>query len=468
MRLSALPEDVETQMWEEIPQRPRPHSRLYDLEPMGVGSPLVESLTSYVTRLAEAHSVAPLTLVTREILPAAAPPHVPVNGRWGYNQLTSIFQASAALNGVAGATQNWVRALEQLTGRSDLRFLTLLTFAQVLPVQALLRRRRAWCPLCYNRWREANLVVYEPLLWQLICVRVCGHHQLPLRESCSNPHCRATLLPLEPKMQQGYCPKCQWWMGHGKLGREREEPLAEQAWQWQLWIEKTMGELLASSPRLPVPPARSRIVAQLTAYLERDLDGKKMELARRLSRTPTSIRDWLAGKQLPHLGNLLRICLLFETTPLRFLTEPVEERIKPASLRDLRGIGEERTRRKTRRFDVARIRLVLEEAMLEEPAPPMCQVAKRLGYGASQVYKHLPEQCRAISRRYGASRVSKQQIRLQRDREELCQAMRALHEQGIYPGQTRLQKILSKPGFFRDARMRAAWEEVLQELGWKL
>jgi hypothetical protein len=34
-----------------------PRSRLYALEPIGVGTALVESLSSYVARLAEAHSI---------------------------------------------------------------------------------------------------------------------------------------------------------------------------------------------------------------------------------------------------------------------------------------------------------------------------------------------------------------------------------------------------------------------------
>ena len=44
-------------------------SRLYSLAPMGVGSAQVESVTSYVMRLANAHAVFPGTLVRAEISP---------------------------------------------------------------------------------------------------------------------------------------------------------------------------------------------------------------------------------------------------------------------------------------------------------------------------------------------------------------------------------------------------------------
>jgi len=46
-----------------------PHSRLYALEPLGVDTSHVESLTSYMARLAAAHSVSLRTLVIQELLP---------------------------------------------------------------------------------------------------------------------------------------------------------------------------------------------------------------------------------------------------------------------------------------------------------------------------------------------------------------------------------------------------------------
>lgn len=44
-----------------------PRSRLYHLEPIGIGTPYVESLTSYIARLAEAHCLTPKLLLEREI-----------------------------------------------------------------------------------------------------------------------------------------------------------------------------------------------------------------------------------------------------------------------------------------------------------------------------------------------------------------------------------------------------------------
>jgi len=46
-----------------IPRR----SRLYYLEPVGIGTPHVESLTSFLIRLAQSHCVDVTVLITKEI-----------------------------------------------------------------------------------------------------------------------------------------------------------------------------------------------------------------------------------------------------------------------------------------------------------------------------------------------------------------------------------------------------------------
>ena len=48
-----------------------PRARFYPLEPIGVGTPLVEGLTGYLLRLAEAHAV-PVAALTDELHRGAA------------------------------------------------------------------------------------------------------------------------------------------------------------------------------------------------------------------------------------------------------------------------------------------------------------------------------------------------------------------------------------------------------------
>ena len=190
------------------------HSRLYHLGPVGVGSPMAESLTSYLTRLAEAHSVHLRTLVTDEILPLLNQSHLYRDNRPVYDHLTRFWKQSTTLNGTSATSSAWVQALEQLTLRSDLRFLTMLTFADVLSSRGLLRCTQAWCPACYEKWREADQVIYQPLLWALEVIQVCPHHGLRLQLRCPYADCGQAPSALAPRSQTGFCPKCERWLGN--------------------------------------------------------------------------------------------------------------------------------------------------------------------------------------------------------------------------------------------------------------
>ena len=152
-----------------------PRSQLYSLQPVGVGTALVESLTGYVARLAEAHSVSVGDLVGRLLSDLANPkggssPPVAKAARVGGHGFRAC---SYAINGVTDRAATWVDALEAATTRRDLRCLTLLPFRYALP-DHLFRRRRAWCMLCFEQWRANGQIVYEPLLWAIAC-----HHIAP-------------------------------------------------------------------------------------------------------------------------------------------------------------------------------------------------------------------------------------------------------------------------------------------------
>jgi hypothetical protein len=127
-----------------------PRSALYNIEPIGIGTPLVESLTSYVTRLAAAHSIHVGTFVRHIIL-----------GNFGRQYLArgprlagTFWRKSLALNGTGSWAADMVKVLEALTRRNDLRQLTLLSWHEVISHRGLLRRTRAWCPQCLGNGRR--------------------------------------------------------------------------------------------------------------------------------------------------------------------------------------------------------------------------------------------------------------------------------------------------------------------------
>src|SRR5262249_33643581 len=137
-----------------------PCSRLYRLEPIGIGSPMVESLTGYVARLAEAHRVTPWTLYRHEIAPLMNRPRI---------RSMTLSESARFLKGINGAwalAVDFTTVMESLTKRQGLRHLTLLNWA-ALRKSGMLRPMRAWCSDCLRVWSSTGKPIYEPLLWVL-------------------------------------------------------------------------------------------------------------------------------------------------------------------------------------------------------------------------------------------------------------------------------------------------------------
>ena len=146
--------DLETyDSWSlELPVVPR-RSRLYHLEPIGVGTPYVESLTGYICRLALAHCVSPRTLIRQEILP--------ISNRSSKKQpcVETILSVEFAVNINGGelVTQNYVQGLEALTLKANLQSLTMRAWKWKILARTgdPIRFLRAWCPKCYQDWHNA-------------------------------------------------------------------------------------------------------------------------------------------------------------------------------------------------------------------------------------------------------------------------------------------------------------------------
>src|SRR5690349_20845957 len=123
-------------------------SQLFNIDPLHLGSEDAECLTSYCTRLSESHSVTLHTLVTRVVFPQLDKPYLFTDGKHVHDSVGRSWwkTMSSSLNGLNSLTEEWVVALNTLTGRRDLQYLTLLAYSDVLPYRGLLRREMAWCP----------------------------------------------------------------------------------------------------------------------------------------------------------------------------------------------------------------------------------------------------------------------------------------------------------------------------------
>lgn len=181
-----------------IPQR----SRLYSLEPIGI-----ESLGSYLTRLAQEHCLPLKKLVMGEIAPVILGDQY--QPEMLSKNVSSIFgnnDTKPAINGMRKMTRSLIDTPEQLTLREDLSYLSCVTYQEVIKDRNLFRQHKAWCPHCFQQQKQEKQTIYEPLLWSFKDVNYCLEHNCQLSDLC--PHCDSPQKAIANYSSLGYCDRC--------------------------------------------------------------------------------------------------------------------------------------------------------------------------------------------------------------------------------------------------------------------
>ena len=441
------------------------HSRLYALEPLGMGTPEVESLTSYMARLAEAHSVSLRTLVIQEVLPPLKCDYLSNPFK---NSLDAFWlEAARALNGTGSLAKDWAHSLESLTLRTDLQFLTLLPWATVLTQQRLLRGTRAWCPDCFMEWQTAGQPIYEPLIWNVSAVSLCIYHQRPLLEQCPHPDCQATLPVLASHFRPGYCSKCSRWLGvvpdHPDFFSTTEQ------WRWRIWVAEAVGELIAHNMDSMLMPHLGNVPDLVSASREQVTDSSMQNLAEKIQLSRHTLNAWLLGRQVPQLESLMRLCYFCGVSPYDlFSTQPGELNFVGLKVHSLPNIpNPARNRRNRVQLDIIHLQQSLEAILVceEQPPPSMRAVARRLNHSPRELREYFPELCRAISNRRKSFYKDRGEEKLEQQKMQIRQAVLEIHSQGLYPSSHKVGLTLSEPGLMRNSILAETWRVVLQELG---
>ncbi len=296
-------------LWHLAAPRLPAHSHLYCIEPIGIGTSFVESMTSYITRIAAAHRVPVRSLLSHEILPRCGRPYL---SDFRHTRLHSFLSKNARLfNG----TQTWagdiVHTLGQLTARSDLSALTMRTWGNVLAPQRLLRQYRAWCPTCYAEWQRTKRPIYEPLLWTVDVVKVCPSHAQPLEVRCPRERCRRFVPLLAVRTQPGHCSWCQQWLGSPVQSQGDERIVAQvDTLAWELWVGDVVGMLVATAPQLASMPQRDRIAHAIARYEAHVAGGNIATFAHHVQLPMQTVYAWKRGTTVPRLDLLLQLSSL--------------------------------------------------------------------------------------------------------------------------------------------------------------
>ena len=285
--------------WDESPVLLPPRSRLYRLEPIGLGTPMVECLSSYIHRLAEAHGLPTWILVCKELAPRF--------GRWSLlasNGHCDLFgKLGMTINGNNDTALEISAILKSLTGHSGLSALTFCRLGALVAAGRILRKTQAWCPECLEQWRGNDMTVYQPLIWMLSSLKTCPIHGCSIEEHCAE--CGKSHAPIGRYRWNGKCPKCSNWLGHGS--KDNEATGKTPASTWCKFAAKALAQFMVDLQSLPEDVPQATFPSNVMGIVQSRFGGNYSALARALHVHRMTVFAWANAKQRPSPASLLAL-----------------------------------------------------------------------------------------------------------------------------------------------------------------
>lgn len=157
---------------------------LFPLELRGVGSVDIESLSSYIHRLARVHGVT-IGQLLRHVYEIYA------EDFRSFRQTPPVFKSRGDLAIYIrpnNTTIETIQVLEHATGNKILRSSTFLVLLKALDrSQGVYSGHLRWCPACMGEFEAQGDEGYFKLIWQLKAIQHCPIHGVSLLDKC--PHC---------------------------------------------------------------------------------------------------------------------------------------------------------------------------------------------------------------------------------------------------------------------------------------
>lgn len=177
----------------------------YQLEPLGIGTELMESLPSYLIRMANAHARSVDQLLGKMIVSQSELP-----ARENHVTQSEVLVASGLAFTVRPTrqTSQLVSLIEQCCGVTGLRGSTFLSLERcsLRSSAACYSQHLRWCPVCLSEDKSKRQSPYLRLLWSLQPLTQCLEHRIPLESHCSN--CQKSQSSVSRKCPVDVCQYC--------------------------------------------------------------------------------------------------------------------------------------------------------------------------------------------------------------------------------------------------------------------
>ena len=286
---------------------------LYGRAPIGVGTPLVESLSGYLGHLCEARCVA-----VTDVLDELVRPLVPAGLIRPYENLSWFLHVDARrIDGVGVLPSAFVPALERLTGHRRLSVHTCLAWRELVSVAhggVLAQCAKRWCSSCLAQWADDGIEPWQPLLWRLRAVNRCPFHRVPLSERCAS--CGHRPRVLAETVPYPHCDRCgnPLYLEDPNRFSVRLDPSGDPDPLWEWWTSVAVAHMLA----LQTDPDLLASASGFSSLLERTMRRYRIGLSpigRRVGIVPAALFPWRAMTAQPPIPKFVRMCMLLGEHP---------------------------------------------------------------------------------------------------------------------------------------------------------
>ncbi|MEO2077830.1 MAG: helix-turn-helix domain-containing protein [Bacillus sp. (in: firmicutes)] len=482
-----------------IPQR----SKLYNLEPIGLGTPYSESLTSYISRLAECHNLNITTLVSETFIPLVKSYHL---------QKCFMDRSLGAqvkyINGNSPISFDYVAALEELTTRKDLIYLTMILWSGLFSTTKVIGDHRKWCPICLEEFKNKGTNVYEPLLWCIKDIEICDIHHVKLEDKCKN--CGKRLQFLHTNFIVGHCQYCLKW-----LGTDNQEESISNPSKYQQFLLESFKSLIANTSKLESFPTSIKIGLVLKRIMKENNISSVPQLAKILGLNKSTLQGWVSNERSPSIESMYKICskmnlsiyelfcvdtivsLNFTDTKkkrTKLTLNELEDKLKVAIKNNYNmglfklsqdegfdartakkyfpglsdGINAEYLKLKEE-IEIEkkqRIKQCLVAALELEPPISFTKFSEDFSILMNDAKKHFPELSAKLVIRYLSYRNEMTRNRIENTKDEIKTVVLELHENGIYPGDKNIRKKLTNPNCVMRPELREIWKNMIESLGY--
>ena len=394
----------EYEIWKmNVPEIP-PRSIFYNLAPMHIGTADVESLSGYISRLAQEHFISTFVLLKNSIPTEDGRRNKNDKSELPKTLLQSSISAAFAksLNGYNKNADSVVGVLEKATNRNDLYLTTLLGVKGIISNHKLLKKSKAWCPLCYEDSKNQGEIVYDKLIWTIENVKFCGIHKTPLYIKC--PHCMKKQKLLSAKSIPGFCSNCICWLGSGpKIEKTRIHFECKLNKASELWKVKNIRKILEIERKRTFVKKGSffhfkgdldKFVNSLNIIIENIADGNINDFAHKTGVWHLAIRRILNKEVLPSMNMILDICQPIDISPADLFTGNVDMESNTETLLLLRE------KIKTRINSKKDVEKFITEFLSEFPPPSANATSRRTGWTTTRLERNFPEIYRQIVENY--------------------------------------------------------------------